>query len=579
MIKLYKDLKNSKNNKNNYKQVINMLELKNNLKDKMNNLSKLINCSLVFIFLALYLIVLLTSKISFATENNTNSANNANGDTNIDVSNNDINNIELNIISPEYSSLGMKIVSEDNVLNSAKSENKVTPKILNKDSITFIQNVVEQINENYIDDIKNKDLVEGAISGMLTSLDPHSMYLNSKNYNNMTNSTKGEFGGIGVEMSIEGNVIRVVSPYEEGPAFKVGIKSNDIIIKIDDQDVSEMENIILATEKLRGAAGTLVKLTVLRDNSRTLNFNIVREIIKIIPVSSKLISNKTIAYIKLKYFNNKTLQSTKNEFLNLYKNNPNIEGIIVDLRWNPGGLLEQATGVADLFMDSGDIVSIMGRVPDNNVLYKAEKNDISNGLPIVVIVNSGTASAAEIVAGAWQDNKRALILGTKSFGKGSIQRLIPLSDGSAMKLTTALYYTPNGNSIQAKGILPDILVNEAIVKEVHNQDNIFESSLKLHIPNSISENKDAINENNDNNSINNNINDNVKSDDDINKKEKNDERNNEKNNNKLKGQIKNKKYNDISQEEYRIMINDEKQDFQLLRAIDVVKAMALYNKK
>lgn len=421
---------------------------------------------------------------------------------------------------------------------------------LASDSAAFLSDVIKQIEANYVKKVDDNVLIEGALEGMLPALDPHSMYLNPKSLREISNAASGEFCGIGVELIADHGALRVISPYENSPAFDVGIRANDIIVGIDGKSVVDIEGGPYgAIEKLRGENGTVVTLTVLKESGQIVEYKVIRTTIKIQSVNVKLLANKTIAYIKIKYFNEQTARSIQRELENLKKiPNIHLDGLIIDLRWNPGGPLDQAIGVADLFLDDVDIVSVRGREEDSQITYHSNEGDISENLPIVVITNSGTASASEIVASAMQDNRRALILGTRTFGKGSVQNIIPLSNGGAMKLTTDLYYTPSGKAIQAIGITPDIVVEEAVVNRVHREiDAISESSLKHHIAASKNYRSDEANANHVSSSGSNN---------------KDLERG----------------MNAKSRESTALVekaIGDESQDFQLMRAIDTIKGMSL----
>jgi carboxyl-terminal processing protease len=350
------------------------------------------------------------------------------------------------------------------------------------DAMDFLRDVTKQIKENYIKEVDEKVLINGALEGMLPALDPHSAYLDPQNYRAMRNIARGEFGGIGVELFLERGMLKVISPYENGPAFRAGIKVNDVIVGVNGQDISEMEGgMFQALQELRGPVGRAVTLKVAREDGQLLDFRMVREIMNIQSVHVKSLANGTVAYMKIKHFNGKTASAVQTEFANLRRQSSNLRGLILDLRWNPGGVLDQAVGVTDLFLSDKDIVFVRGRDKEAQITYHANEGDISNGMPIVVLINTGTASAGEIVAGALQDNKRAIILGMKSFGKGSVQRLIPLSNGGALKLTTDLYYTPGGRTIQAHGVVPDIVVEEAIVTSIKEREWLSEDKLKGHI--------------------------------------------------------------------------------------------------
>ncbi len=326
--------------------------------------------------------------------------------------------------------------------------------------------VMAKVKNEYVEETTEKQLIEAALDGMLSSLDPHSNFLNEKDFQDMRISTKGEFGGLGIEVTMERGFIKVISPYEDSPAFKAGIKIGDFITMIDGQIVKGL-TLPQAVEKLRGKPKTKVKLTIYRESSNeTIELTLTREIIKIVPVKAKIIGDD-VAHLKLASFSENSAQLLRKEYMRLEDQAKEagklLRGVVLDLRWNPGGLLDQSREVTELFLEDGIVVSTKGRIPDSNNIYRANGKDISNGLPIVVLINGGSASASEIVAGALQDNKRALIAGIKSFGKGSVQTVIPLPGNTAMKITTSRYYTPNGKSIQAEGIEPDVVIEEGIV--------------------------------------------------------------------------------------------------------------------
>lgn len=348
--------------------------------------------------------------------------------------------------------------------------------------------VLNKIKTSYVEEIDDKVLYEQALDGILSSLDPHSMYLNKEKYDELKNSTKGEFGGIGIEITKEFSLIKVVSPIEGTPAHRAGIKSGDYITHINDLSVIDM-NLVDAVKNMRGDAGSKVKLTVLRSGGdKALTFNITRDNISIKSVRSELYNN--IIYLKINSFTEKSHQETiKNLSLKLKEigDEDKVEGIILDLRDNPGGLLDQSIAVSELFLDYGkDIVSTKGRGDIVFGAYKSNnKKPFLPNVPMIVLINGGSASASEIVAGALQDNNRALIVGTKSFGKGSVQSVLPTPMDGAIKMTTARYYTPSGRSIQAKGIDPDIVVkqNKLIIEKDNEFSYLKEEDLKGHLKN------------------------------------------------------------------------------------------------
>jgi carboxyl-terminal processing protease len=331
--------------------------------------------------------------------------------------------------------------------------------------LNLFGDVFELVRNGYVDDVKDDTLVEGAINGMLTALDPHSNYLNSKNFNDMKVQTRGEFGGLGIEVSMESGLVKVVSPIDDTPAAHAGLKPGDLITHLDAAPVQGL-TLPEAVEKMRGPVNSEITLTVRREGQEPFDVKLTRAIIKIQSVRSHLEGNN-IAYIRVTSFNEQTDVGLNNAMKNLKQQaNNKLIGVILDLRNNPGGLLDQAVAVSDAFLEKGEIVSTRGRRADDAQRYNARPGDIASGLPMAVLINGGSASASEIVAGALQDHHRAVVIGTKSFGKGSVQTIIPLAGHGAMRLTTARYYTPSGRSIQARGIDPDIVVEAAkIAKE------------------------------------------------------------------------------------------------------------------
>ncbi len=346
--------------------------------------------------------------------------------------------------------------------------------------------VMNAVRRYYVEEVTDKELFEGALKGMLSNLDPHSTYMDKEMFSKMMEDTSGEFGGLGIEIATAEGGIKIVSPIEDTPADKAGIKSGDLIIKIGDvlaRDISLPESVKL----MRGKPGTSITLTIFReDEMRTFDVTIKRDKIQIKSVKSDILA-PGYAYLRITQFQEHTAEQLQKQFNALRKQSDNkIFGAVLDLRNNPGGLLDQAVEVSDLFLNDGGIVSTKSRV-GNNMDFKAKKGDILNGAPLIVLINGGSASASEIVSGALQDNKRAVLMGTRSFGKGSVQRIIPLSDGSAFKLTTSLYYTPSGRSIQATGIDPDVEVKAVRLKIEDDGSNrpsrIFEANMKGHLAN------------------------------------------------------------------------------------------------
>ena len=396
-------------------------------------------------------------------------------------------------------------------------ENANTYELLN-----LFGEVMERAKLNYVEEVSDKKLIESAINGMLTSLDPHSSYLDAESFNYMNEQTKGKFGGLGIEVTMDNGLVKVVSPIDDTPAAKAGIKAGDYITHINGETVVGM-SLNDAVSKMRGKVGEKVKLSIRRVNSKPIELTIKRQEIKIQSVKSE-IKDDSIAYIRISSFTedvddavNKAITDAKKKLKN------KLLGIVIDVRNNPGGLLDQAVDVSDLFLEKGEIVSTRSRNESDTVKFMANEGDVAKGLPIVVMINEGSASASEILAGALQDHHRAIILGEKSFGKGSVQTVIPLRDYGAMRLTTARYYTPSGRSIQAKGIEPDIEVKPAKVEELESYAlNISEADLN----NALKNDSDVSNDSE---------------------------------------QKKGKSKEDLA-------------DYQLVRALDLVKALALYSK-
>jgi carboxyl-terminal processing protease len=324
--------------------------------------------------------------------------------------------------------------------------------------------VFERVRAEYVDDVSDDSLVESAINGMLTSLDPHSNYLNTKNFNDMKVQTRGEFGGLGIEVSMENGLVKVVSPIDDTPAARAGLKPGDLITHLDGDPVQGM-TLPEAVEKMRGPVSSEIKLTIRREGKEPFDVKLIRATIKIQSVRSHL-EGDNIAYIRITTFNEQTDVGLNNAMKNLKQQaGGKLLGVVLDLRNDPGGLLDQAVAVADALLEKGEIVSTRGRRSEDAQRYNARPGDIAAGLPVAVLINGGSASASEIVAGALQDHHRAILLGTRSFGKGSVQTIIPLPGHGAMRLTTARYYTPSGRSIQAKGIDPDIVVEAAKIEK------------------------------------------------------------------------------------------------------------------
>jgi len=350
--------------------------------------------------------------------------------------------------------------------------------------LNLFGDVFERIRSDYVEKPDDGKLVEAAINGMLTSLDPHSSYMDAKSFRDMQVNTKGEFGGLGIEVTMEEGLIKVISPIADTPAARAGILSGDIITQIDGDAVQGL-TLNQAVDKMRGAVKTSVKLTILRkDRKDPLELKLTREIIQV--KSVKFHQEDDVGYIQITQFNEQTTDNLRSALDSLKKDigDDKLKGYVLDLRNDPGGLLDQAIGVCDTFLDKGEIVSTRGRNPEDTKRWDARHGDVTKGRRLVLLINGGSASASEIVAGALQDHKRATLLGTRSFGKGSVQTIIPVGNDAAIRLTTARYYTPSGRSIQAKGIEPDIRVLEAIPDDLKGKDEAKgEASLRGHLTN------------------------------------------------------------------------------------------------
>ncbi|OQM74684.1 S41 family peptidase [Manganibacter manganicus] len=348
--------------------------------------------------------------------------------------------------------------------------------------LAIFGDVFERVRAQYVTPPDDKSLVENAINGMLTSLDPHSSYMNAEQAQDMRVQTKGEFGGLGIEVTMENDLVKVITPIDDTPAAKAGVLAGDYISKIDGQEVRGM-TLNDAVDKMRGPVKTPIKLTILRKGAdKPIEVSVVRDIIKVKAVKFRV--EKDIGYMKIASFTEQTYDDLENAIKKIQEEVPKdkLKGYVLDLRLNPGGLLDQAVSVSDAFLDRGEIVSTRGRDPKDVTRFDAKAGDDINGKPLVVLINGGSASASEIVAGALQDMKRATLVGTQSFGKGSVQTIIPLGENGALRLTTALYYTPSGKSIQGKGITPDIEVDQPLPPELQGRDvTRGESDLKGHI--------------------------------------------------------------------------------------------------
>ena len=345
--------------------------------------------------------------------------------------------------------------------------------------IDLLGEVLEKINEEYVDEVNQSKSMDSAINGLLQSLDPYSAYMTPESFESMQTETSGKFGGLGIEVGMESGVVKVISPIDNSPAAKAGVKAGDYIVKVNNIQI-QGKSLMDAVDLMRGPVGSSIKITIRRRGvKKALNFNIIREIIQVQSVKSELI-DKNIGYIRLTSFNENSSEQIKKK-INELNQNLDLKGYILDLRNNPGGLLSQAIRISDFFLENGEIVSTKSRKASENRKWFAKKGDITNGKTIIVLINYGSASASEIVAGALKDHKRAIILGENSYGKGSVQSIIPLKNKGAIRLTISKYYLPSGASISEIGVTPDIEIKEASNDFKFNSetDNQLNFALKL----------------------------------------------------------------------------------------------------
>ena len=386
------------------------------------------------------------------------------------------------------------IVIRDKVLQSVLAAVLVWPSViiaqdssdaplpLPLEEVRMFTEALERIRVSYVEEVDDKTLLENAIRGMLSGLDPHSAYVVESEYDALQETTTGEFGGLGIEVGRQGGYIKVISPIDDTPADRAGIQAGDLIIQINDtptQQIMPEE----AANLMRGEPGTSVTVTIAREGVEPFDLTVIREVIAINSVRSRMLEPGYV-YLRISQFRANTAQDLENEYEKLSAENQDLKGLVLDLRNNPGGVLQASVGVVDTFISDGRIVSTKGRLEGNNMEFMATNRTIAKDIPIVVLINNGSASASEIVAGALQDHNRAIIMGTRSFGKGSVQSVVPLAEQRAIKLTTSLYFTPNGRSIQAQGIDPDIIVENAFVtKQSNNVTQISESNLPNRLDN------------------------------------------------------------------------------------------------
>jgi carboxyl-terminal processing protease len=352
------------------------------------------------------------------------------------------------------------------------------------EELRTFSDVFGRIKNDYVETVEDKDLLENAIRGMLTGLDPHSSYLDVEQFKELQVGTTGQFGGLGIEVGMENGFVKVIAPIDDTPAQRAGVKAGDLVIRLDDTPVKGM-SLNDAVKIMRGEPGTDIELTIVREGlDKPLQITITRDIIKVKSVKRRSLE-PGYGYLRISQFQSKTADYLEDAISDLKKeNDDNLKGLVLDLRNNPGGVLNGAVAVSDAFLTKGLIVYTEGRIDDSRLRFNATPDDLLDGAPIVVLVNQGSASASEIVAGALQDHKRAIILGSKTFGKGSVQTILPLSGGTALKLTTARYFTPSGRSIQAEGITPDIQLESLKVATVEKTiDPLKEADLSGHLDN------------------------------------------------------------------------------------------------
>ncbi len=344
---------------------------------------------------------------------------------------------------------------------AALGQSAAQPLPLPLEEVRMFTEALDRIRASYVEEIDDRTLLESAIKGMLSDLDPHSGYFSGNDYEALQETTTGEFGGLGIEVGRENGFIKVISPIDDTPASRAGIKAGDLIIEINNRPLQEMLP-DEAAQMMRGEPGSPVTVTIVREGMEPFDLTIVREVITIASVRSRIVE-PGYGYLRISQFRANTGMEVEEELLKLYEENENLKGLVLDLRNNPGGVLQASVGVVDAFIDQGRIVYTEGRLDNAGMEFNATRNMVGGDVPLVVLINNGSASASEIVAGALQDHGRAIIMGTRSFGKGSVQTILPLGEQRALKLTTSLYYTPSGRSIQAQGIIPDIVVEEAFI--------------------------------------------------------------------------------------------------------------------
>ena len=365
--------------------------------------------------------------------------------------------------------VGVSVSLTSSVLAEKKTEESAG---LPLNELRNFSDIFARVKTDYVEDVDDKTLLENAIRGMLSGLDPHSTYLNSDEYKELKIGTTGKFGGLGIQVGMEDGFVKVISPIDDTPAFHAGLESGDLIIRLDDKSVKGM-TLNDAVKIMRGDPGTDIKLTVIREGAdKPLPFTVTRDIISVKSVKSRILE-PDYGYIRISNFQSKTARDLVNELSSLKKENKNeLKGLVLDLRNNPGGVLSAAADVSDAFINDGKLVYTQGRIANSDFEFNAKPGDIMNGSPVVVLINGGSASASEIVAGALQDHSRAIVMGSKSFGKGSVQTIQELRSGGAVKITTARYFTPKGRSIQGEGITPDIILERYEIKDSNDEASL-----------------------------------------------------------------------------------------------------------
>lgn len=392
----------------------------------------------------------------------------------------------LGVILGVLLSIGGTVVAEreKKLAGKAKGTELETVTLPYEELRTFTE-VFGRIKRDYVEPVSDKKLLEDAIKGMLSGLDPHSSYLNEEQYKGLKEGTMGQFGGLGIEVTMEDGFVKVVSPIDDTPAEKAGMQAGDLIVRLDEKPVKGM-SLVEAVKIMRGKPGSDLLLTVIREGEEApLKITITRAIIKVKSVKNRILE-KDFGYLRISSFQSKTGQSVVEAVAKLKKDNKDdLKGLVLDLRNNPGGVLNAAVEVSDAFLEKGLIVYTEGRIKNSQMKFNAAPGDVVKGMPVVVLINAGSASASEIVAGALQDHNRAIIMGEKSFGKGSVQTVLPASSGTAVKLTTARYYTPSGRSIQAEGIIPDIVLARVKLESLETSafQPVKESDLSHHLEN------------------------------------------------------------------------------------------------